>query len=90
MNKPVMRSFWVDFPLNAEQYSKLELASLLLTQILSWDTFTWEFAEESPPPEFFRCELGSRWRVTSLCRLVLCCRLALLLKLRELEDCRAC
>jgi hypothetical protein len=25
MYSPKMRSFWVDFPLNAEQYSKLEL-----------------------------------------------------------------
>ena len=25
MYSPRMRSFWVDFPLNAEQYSKLEL-----------------------------------------------------------------
>jgi single-stranded DNA-specific DHH superfamily exonuclease len=25
MYEPVLRSFWVDFPLNDEQYSKLEL-----------------------------------------------------------------
>jgi len=25
MYTPIMRSFWVDFPLNAEQYSKLDL-----------------------------------------------------------------
>lgn len=25
MYEPVMKSFWVDFPLNAEQYSKLDL-----------------------------------------------------------------
>ena len=25
MYKPVMRSFWVDFPLNAEQYSRLKI-----------------------------------------------------------------
>ena len=25
MNSPIMKSFWVDFPLNAEQYSKLKL-----------------------------------------------------------------
>ena len=25
MYSPIMRSFWVDFPLNAEQYSKLKL-----------------------------------------------------------------
>ena len=25
MNSPTMRSFWVDFPLNAEQYSRLKL-----------------------------------------------------------------
>jgi len=25
MNKPIMRSFWVDFPLNAEQYSRLKI-----------------------------------------------------------------
>ena len=25
MYSPIMKSFWVDFPLNAEQYSKLDL-----------------------------------------------------------------
>jgi hypothetical protein len=25
MYSPIMRSFWVDFPLNTEQYSKLDL-----------------------------------------------------------------
>ena len=25
MNSPTMRSCWIDFPLNAEQYSKLDL-----------------------------------------------------------------
>ena len=25
MNSPTMKSFWVDFPLNVEQYSKLDL-----------------------------------------------------------------
>lgn len=25
MTSPTMKSFWVDFPLNAEQYSKLDL-----------------------------------------------------------------
>lgn len=25
MYSPVMKSFWVDFPLNAEQYSKLDI-----------------------------------------------------------------
>lgn len=25
MYKPIMRSFWVDFPLNAEQYSRLKI-----------------------------------------------------------------
>ena len=25
MYTPIMRSFWVDFPVNAEQYSKLDL-----------------------------------------------------------------
>jgi len=25
MNSPIMKSFWVDFPLNAEQYSRLDL-----------------------------------------------------------------
>ncbi len=42
MYSPVMRSFWVDFPLNAEQYSKLKL---------KWRRRQNFYEIQNPPPE---------------------------------------
>ena len=42
MNSPKMKSFWVDFPLNAEQYSKLDL---------KWRRRDNHYDIRNPPPE---------------------------------------
>lgn len=42
MNSPKMQSFWVDFPLNAEQYSKLDL---------KWRRRQNRYDVSNPPPE---------------------------------------
>lgn len=42
MYKPVMRSFWVDFPLNDEQFSKLEL---------KWRRRQNLYEIQNPPPD---------------------------------------
>ena len=42
MNKPTMKSFWVDFPLNAEQYSRLDL---------KWRRRDNRYDVRNPPPE---------------------------------------
>ena len=42
MYTPIMRSFWVDFPVNAEQYSKLDLR---------WRRRQNFYEIKNPPPE---------------------------------------
>jgi hypothetical protein len=42
MYSPVMKSFWVDFPLNAEQYSRLNL---------KWRRRQNYYEIKNPPPE---------------------------------------
>ena len=42
MDSPVMRSFWVDFPVSVEQYSKLDL---------KWRRRQNRYDVRNPPPE---------------------------------------
>jgi hypothetical protein len=42
MDSPQMKSFWVDFPLNAEQYAKLDL---------KWRRRQNRYDVRNPPPE---------------------------------------
>jgi hypothetical protein len=42
MNSPKMKSFWVDFPLNVEQYSKLDL---------KWRRRQSRYDVRNPPPD---------------------------------------
>jgi len=61
MYSPKMRSFWVDFPLNAEQYSKLEL---------KWRRRQNFYEIRNPPPDLrirtFCTFGGEDYRIISL------------------------
>ncbi len=61
MNSPTMNSCWIDFPLNAEQYSKLELR---------WRRRKNNYEIRNPPPDLrirsFCTFGGDDYRIISL------------------------
>ena len=61
MNSPTMNSCWIDFPLNAEQYSKLDL---------KWRRRDNRYEIRTPPPDLrvrsFCTFGGNDYRIISL------------------------